>query len=453
MAAKERLTPVVEAEEDVYRHTYGDSEAGPLWCYGSTCIVRVGEDLFVSGYEAIEGVSPYNNVRWKLFWRGPDGWECVQEDRQDRTREPSPLVGFPDGRLFLSINPTLALPSERWGPAQPRIVKFRTREPRAPFEVLLPEWGEKPPFTQHSYRAFSADADHCELLLMNILDTHKHESYYWSLMGSDERWMAHGQLEFPWGGEYEEPQPIRLCYPEVVLADRAVYFLGVSDIVEPVKAWKEARFGVTQRRWDYDFRRLFYSYTSDIVNAPFGEWVEVASREKTSGHISNLDLWVAPDGDVHLLWLDRTCDPRIREWFFADVPLVISLEHAVVRNGQVVSRDTIAQGGEGVSDAFPIWGRFHITPDNRLFAFYSMGCQELPPGHKSLPDPQGLENWLVELLPGGTHRAPVRVGLAQPLGRSFMTATPRGGSLPSNELELLGFGADPHVLRYVRVRV
>lgn len=452
---QDQLRPTVETEEDVYRYTYADSEAGPLWCYGSTCIARAGPDLYVSGYQAIEGVPPYNNVRWQLYRRGEEGWELAQEETRERTREPSPLAGFPDGRLFLSVNPTSAPVGERWGPAQPQILRFDARTPGMAPAVLVPEWGDPPPpFSQHSYRALCADGERGELLLMNILE---HECYHWSLMDRHERWAAHGKLVFPWGHDYEEPQPIRLCYPEVVLRDRAVHFLGISDIVEPVRAWKEARYEVTQRTWDYDFRRLFYTYTPDIAAAPFGEWVEVASREATAGHIANLDLWVAPDGDVHLLWAERSCDPRIRTKFFPDEPLVMSLEHGVIRDGKAVSRHMIARGGEGLSEEFPIWGRFHVTPDGRLFVFYAVDTQEIEPGIQELPHPQAVDNWLVECIPGSTgsitHGGPVRVPLEQPLGRSFMTATPRAGSPLSNELELLGIGRDPDVLRYARIRI
>jgi hypothetical protein len=71
----------------------------------------------------------------------------------------------------------------------------------------------------------------------------------------------------------------------------------------------------------------------------------------------------------------------------------------------------------------------------------------------SQPEVQCVENRLVALHPDGTHGTPALVPLEQPLGRSFMTATPRGGSPPSNVLELLGTGADPNVMRYVRLRI
>ena len=38
------LRPVVEAEEDIYTYTNADNGAGPLWCHGSTCLVRIGDE-------------------------------------------------------------------------------------------------------------------------------------------------------------------------------------------------------------------------------------------------------------------------------------------------------------------------------------------------------------------------------------------------------------------------
>lgn len=451
MVKGEPIPPLVEAEEAVYSYTYVGNEAPPLWCYGSTCLVRVKDDVFVSGYKGLEAYQPYNNVTWLLFKREKGAWVFQQTDDVNRTREPCPLAGFPDGRLFLSVNPTLALPSERHGPAVPQILKFSTTAPQAPYQVLKPEWEGDPDFSQHSYRGLAADADRRELIVMNIQE---HECYHWSLMDSDEHWVAQGVLPFPWGADYEEPQPIRLCYPEIVLSNRAVHFLGVSDIIEPVRAWREARFEVTQRSWDYDFRRLFYTYTLDITSAPFADWVEVASREKTSGHIRNLDLWLAPNGDVHVLWYEHTTDPRIRDRFFPEEKLIASLERCVIRDGEVVVRDTLCRGGEGISSTIPVWGRFHITQDGRMFVFYSVG--EMDRSHPlSAVQTHGTENWLTEIdMQEGGHSEPNQVALEYPLRQSFMTATPRAGSPPSNTLELLGESPlQEKTIRYARIRI
>jgi hypothetical protein len=67
------LRPVVEVEEEVYRYEPADNGAGPLWCSGSTCLVRIGGEVFASGLETPPGVPPLNNCRWLLFRRGARG--------------------------------------------------------------------------------------------------------------------------------------------------------------------------------------------------------------------------------------------------------------------------------------------------------------------------------------------------------------------------------------------
>ena len=88
----------VTAEEEVYRFEPLGNGSGPLWCSGSTCIVRIGEQVFASGLEKMPGVPPYNNCRWTLFRRDASGWEQIGADPVHRTREPSPLAAFHDGQ-------------------------------------------------------------------------------------------------------------------------------------------------------------------------------------------------------------------------------------------------------------------------------------------------------------------------------------------------------------------
>lgn len=96
------------------------------------------------------------------------------------------------------------------------------------------------------------------------------------------------------GAEYDKPEPVRICYPNVAVHDRAVHFFGVSDIIEPYKAWRDFKRELTGQQWDYDFRRLFYTWTRDITKEPFNKWVEIASRDKTCGRVFPGDLWLAP---------------------------------------------------------------------------------------------------------------------------------------------------------------
>src|ERR1041384_3971284 len=243
-AAVPVLQPIVEVEEDVYSYEPADNGAGPLWCGGSTCLVRLGTDLFASGLETIKDCPPLNNCRWTLFQRRDHGGELVQRDEKDRTREPSPLTAFADGRLFLSANPTLRTNREGGGgPAEPRILQFGAENPKL-FDTLLPVWAGNPKFTEHSYRSFAADALNHELILFQNIDyTHAE----WTFLDSSGRWSAQGKLVWPWGAEYDKPEPIRVCYPTVALKDHTVHFCGVSDVIEPYQKWREFKKQITGR--------------------------------------------------------------------------------------------------------------------------------------------------------------------------------------------------------------
>jgi len=431
--------PAVEVEEGIYEYGDAGNGAGPLWCYGASCIARAGDRLFASGLETLAGAEPLNNCRWLLFERTGEGWKLRAADPRDRTREPCPLGAFPGGRLFLSVNPPVD-PAAKAGPARPDLLEFAAADPAAPPRSLSPVWEGAPPFTEHSYRGMAVDGPGREVLLFNILG---HEAQHWSLLDRDGRWSVRGKLVFPMG-DYETPEPIRLCYPQTALRGRAAHFLGISDIVEPVKAWREHKLKLTGRTWDYDFRRLFYAWTPDIGKAGFGAPIEIASREATAGHISNLDLWLDAAGRAHLLWLVTSADGRLRDTFFPGIAITTSLEHAVVDAGKVVERTKLALGGEGASSEVPGWGRLHATPSGRLFALYWVGGSR---GGK----PVG-ENRLVEILPGGRAGDPVRVPLAHPF-TSFMTAAERLGSPPSDTIDVLGAAAGRPGISYARIRV
>jgi hypothetical protein len=174
---KQPLLPAVEAEEGIYTYVPANNGAGPQWCYGSTCLLRIGKDVFAAGLETLKNRKPLNNCRWLFFKRADQGWRLVQADPNGRTREPCPLVGFPDGRLFLSANPTLTAPDAYSGSAQPQVLGFSARDPTAPFIAMLPPWEGKPAFTEHSYRSFAADGPNRELILFNVLGYDMYHSH------------------------------------------------------------------------------------------------------------------------------------------------------------------------------------------------------------------------------------------------------------------------------------
>jgi hypothetical protein len=337
----------------------------------------------------------------------------------------------------------VADPQAYAGPARPEILEFLASDPGAPAKVLLPEWEGEPSFSEHSYRSFAADGGAGELLLFQNVDyTHAE----WAFRDREGRWAARGRLKWPWGSGYDKPQPIRVCYPNVALKGRAVHFCGVSDIVEPYAAWREYKKQLTGREWDYDFRRLFYTATPDLTREPFGEWLEVASRDKTCGWISPGDLWVGPDGAAHLLWTERAIDERLREKFFPEARQSHALNYAVVRKGRVAFRRTLLEAREGGSQEVPSAGRFHVTRDGRLLVICHVGGR----------DAQGAavsENRLMEIREAGEPGPPKRLAFRTPFV-SFFTATVRAGSPPSDCLELLGQQAGrSQTISYARVRL
>ncbi len=306
-------TPVVEIEEDVYTWTDADNGAGPMWCSGSTCLVSCQGRLFATALETMPGARPLNNCRWVLLEREATGWRRVRVD-EGRTREPAPIAAAATGLLFVSTNPTLGNgPEPNGGPARPDLLEFPAADPSTAPVPLGPQWEGTPQFREHSYRSLASDGSAGEVVLFQNID-YTHVEWTFRDRGHKPRtW----RLVWPWGADYERPQPIRVCYPTVALRDRAVHFFGVSDIFEPRADWRAETERLTGRHWDYDFRKLFYTWTPDITSGGFRPWIEVASREATCGWLSPADLWLGPDGSVHLLWTERAIDERLRKVLLA----------------------------------------------------------------------------------------------------------------------------------------
>lgn len=427
----------VEAEEIVYEYEPANNGSGPMWCHGNTCIIRFGDKVVVSGIETLKDQEPLHNTRWMLYERSDNGWGLLCKDENGRTREPSPLGQTSDGKILLSVNPTLTEPGSYNGLAEPQILQFETKDLSGSFKTLMPNWEGAPEFTEHSYRSFAVDGPANELILFQNIG---YDYAEWSFLGGDGNWINQGKLQWPWEENYEVPRTVRICYPVVQLKDREVHFLGVSDIMEPNKAWADYKFELTGRKWDYDFRRLFYTYSKDIGSEPFQDWVEVASREKTGGHIFPCDLWLAPDGLVHILWTEKALDERLQKEFFPHEKQSFALNYAIIKDGEVFFRQPIMLS-EGEEKPLPGRGRFQVTPDNRLFIFY----------HVFTENNNFTENRVVEVLADYSLSMSVRVPLQRPFS-GFFTATVRGGSAPSDILDIFGKD-DKNEMRYARIKI
>ncbi len=428
------LHPRVEVEEVITRYEPADNGAGPLWCYGAPLIARSGGDVYASIIETGKGIPPLCNTRWQLWHRTPGGWRVVQHEEEFREREPCPLGLIPQGPLFLSINPRIQEPVGRPLNCRPLVLEWDPAHLDSPPRRTEPVWTPGARYTEHSYRGFAVDGRNATLLLLNI-DAASGAQFI-SYRGPDRVWQAKGRIEFP----------IRSCYPQVALRDRAAHVLAIGDIVEPVEEWRRIKKEVLKRDWDYVFRRLFYAYTPDIETKPFAAPVEIDNVDQTAGHITNLDLYVDAAGAAHVLYLRQPFQHDfLRQKFFPDQPMSVQLEYVILRNGQVIRRQTLARTPADRNVLAPAYGRFHESADGTLWVVVA-GTTPGPDGAASFGD-------FVARLPRSRENPEfTRIDLRHPF-RTFFTNTPRGGSVPSDRIDLFGVADDAPNLRYARVRL
>jgi hypothetical protein len=429
------LTVTVDVEDRITTYEPADNGASPLWCHGSTIVARHGDRLFVAGLETIPEEKPLNNTRWQLFGRrdGDDGWALVHRDETGRTREPSPIALSGDD-LLVSANPTLTPPGQYNGPAEPTVFRFAAGDPAAAPVREMPAWSGQPRFSEHSYRTVAADSASGDVL---YLQNEGYEFAHISLR-RDGAWSGVERIHWPRGDEYDKPQPLRLCYPNVALRDGGAHFLGVGDIVEPVEEWREAKKQITGRDWDYVFRRIFYAATPDLATQPFGAWLELANLDQTAGATRGCDVWAAPDGRVHLLWTETSTDSRLRDRFFPDVEVRHSLQHAVVHRGRIERQRTLAAVGESDEGLQPGLARFHAVAADRvviLGQFHDRAAEAVR--YRVAPLTDGDLTW-------------TEVPFERPMGGTFLTNTFRAGSAAGPTIDLVGAVSGPG-LGYARL--
>ncbi|HUV62444.1 MAG TPA: hypothetical protein VMW24_01030 [Sedimentisphaerales bacterium] len=430
---KENVRCAVEAEEVVTSYAPANNGAGPLWCYGSTVIARQGGDVYLSVIETGEGVPPLCNTRWQLWHRGSDGWKLAQQEKDYRQREPCPIGLFQGAAVFLSVNPSTEPVGTKYGPCKPQVLEFNRENLSGEPKIHAPAWTEGTYFTDHSYRGFAADGARGELLLLNI--NAKTSDQFVSYRDRQGQWHAKGKITFP----------IRACYPQVALRDGCAHVMAIGDIVEPVAEWRKLKFEKLKRQWDYVFRRLFYTYSDDISRADFCAPIEIDTVENTGGHIQNLDLYVDAAGAAHLLYLKRPHQYEfIRDKYFPGQAMTAQLEYAVVAKGSVVSRKTLARTPAGAGGFEPSFGRFHVNQKGDLYV--------IAVGSGIEPQSRGRNNYIGRVGAGKDRLNFERIPLKHPFG-NFFTNTPRGGSAPSDVIDLFGTADDSPNLRYARIRI
>lgn len=460
------LDLTVEHEEIVYNYEAPNNGSHPFWCHGNAILVRNGDDVVVSGIETLKKYKPLNNVRWLLYKRGHDGWQLQQADEKDRTREPSPIGILSDGRLLMSVNPTIETDIEKYSTKNdPRVLEFSFRNLKSSYSTLLPEWEGKPPFTEHSYRTFSVDRGNNEFVLFqNIGYTHSE----WVFYDREGKWHT-GQLLWD---ELEDPymEPFnakhnRINYPSVVLKNKEVHFCGNSAF----NKWSRIQNMEDAKRIGMDdiistgggriaggrFRRLYYTWTPDITKENFSPFLEIENSHENGENLRVLDMWLDPEGIAHLLWLKNPINKEIRDNFFPDIKRVWSLNYAKIKDGKIFLKKVLLETGDDIirndhndlMDNYSIsWGRYQILPDNRLFVvFHITGIDK--------DGKQNSENRLMEVYNDGTVSRSVAIPLEYPMS-FFFTATPRGGSLPSTTIDMVGQGInDRNSVRYAKIKM
>ncbi|MBW7891548.1 MAG: hypothetical protein H3C48_11100 [Chitinophagaceae bacterium] len=419
----------LKSEEDIYTFVSANNGAGPMWDQGMTNIIRAGNQVFASGLETVPEVKGLSNCKWLLFKRFDSGWKLEAKDLINLTREPCPLATFGEDKILLSVNPKQADSCIEYCLTHPEILQFDGNNLPQPYERLIPAWKINPGFNDHSYRAFAVDGENQELILFQNYMYHHAE---WSFRNKQGVWQSSDEIYWPTDTYNGKEVPLRLCYSNVAIRNKQVYFFSTGDIVEPIDAWRNYKKELTGATWDYVFRRLYFSWTDDITQKRFHSWIEIANRDKTAGHIRNQDLWLDKEGNVHLLWIEYAIDERLRERFFPKEKQERSLNYAVIKKGKIVTRNALLTCREGDADQVYVAGnaRFQALPDGRLFViYYQTGKQA---------DGKAIsENAVMEILPGGKRGTIQQIPLKKAF-TLFHTANERAGCSPSHRIDILG---------------
>ncbi len=418
----------LESEENIYRYVPANNGAGPMWGNGMTTVVRVGDDVYACGLETDTSVKGLSNCRWMLFRRYRSGWKLEARDLVNLTREPASLAVRDQDRILLTANPKLADSCTEYCLTQPEILSFDRKNLHHSYERLIPEWKTNPGFNDHSYRAFAVDRQGQEMIFFQNYMYHHAE---WSFRDRHGRWVASDAIKWPLETYAGKEVPLRLCYSNVAVRDRKVFFFATADVVEPVEEWKAHKLAVTGSQWDYVFRRLFFCWSDDITKGKFHSWIEIANRDKTAGYIRNQDMWLSPDGRVYLLWTEKAIDERLHGKFFPDEKQEQAIHCAIVADGKIQRRITVLNSKEGDAETLaPVTARFQATPDGRLFVVYYISGSRADGSKIS-------ENRITEIGKDGRIGSSVVVPFKKPF-TSFQTANERAGCGASAWLDMIG---------------
>jgi hypothetical protein len=428
----------VEIEEVLCRTEYPRNGSGMFWSRGSSQLVRCNGRVFATAYEVDKDAPLYSNTRRQFLMRDDGGWRVVQSGPDFEEREPCLLCALPRGRVMMFVNPALK-PTRCFGPCTPHLLEFSADEPGRPPRKVMPRWPEtpRPVFIDHSYRALSSDGETGEVFALNQdVFTIKYGNwpYCWSYMTPDGAWPRCGRILFPF----------RSAYAHTAVRAGAAHVMSISDIWEPDERLHAIKLKLNPHceTWDYVFRHLYYTWTPDVMRVPFSRPIEIECAEETAGHISDLDMWLDPEGAAHLLYKKTNIgNAALRDELWPGTPITVTAYHAVIKEGVVVRRDMLFEWTEGDKKPALLAARFHSPDGKRLRILCSMAARD---------GSECISNALIELdeqyRPVG-RLTPLK--LNEPL-RTFFLANARAGVKPSPAADIQGCGREEGVIRYVR---
>ena len=441
----------VVTDESITRPVDPKNGSGPLWAFGSRTIVRNENCVYAVIPETGQDVKPLCNTRWTL-WRRPDGgrWEQVSAGAGFNEREPCLLARLPDGQLLISTNPaqtvTGANPKGSSWKCMPQLVRISPGPPAKLLQTITPHWNKPYPFSEHSYRGMAADAKSGRIFITNQIAISPN-NFVWMLLDKNGSALSQGELLFPMRG----------CYQQIAVNGNAVFIMAVSDEIEPNQEWSEFKEKLLGPGWwKYVFRNIYFTMTPDALNESFGPVSTIASCDSTAGMMRNLDLSVDAKGDAHILFLERNIDVyAMRDRFFPNQPFTHALRYLVVRNGRVVSRQTLTEVTEdmsaprpkppnkepvwlGAAKFKPGWATFHTAADQSLYVLYMLesGSEQ--------------QLWIRKIYPADS-APPQQIKLQQRMTQ-FNAVSTRNGCMPCNIIDLYGCTGTGDI-RYVQIRL
>lgn len=436
----------VKTEEVVYANKIANNGSGPFWDIGNTNIVRLNNDIYLSGLETIPGLLPLNNVKCNLWKRTTSGWTIIK-NLEGKTREPCPIAAVTgDVRVYISKNTSL-LPDEQkgGGEARPSIVSYLDSE-TAPKIKELKLWGTeqgKLHFSDVSYRSFVPDLDLRNLILLQNIG---YDHAEWTLFDAKFNALRSGQIKWPTKISGGTEVPIRLTYPNIILKKNALYFVGTSDVEEDNLNWKSFKKLNFSTGSDWQFRRLLFGYTKDIQKNPIKDWTEISNVEGTGGDVRTGDMWINTDGSVDIIWSETNLDPRLRDKFYPDAKQTWDLYFAKISGSKILIKKSFLHSEEGKTSFIPKLPKFQILPDGRKFIVYYVQGR----GSDGI---LYFENRLVEVSKSGEFSKEVKIPLKYPL-YSFMLATPRTGSTKANFIDMYGITQhEQEIIRFARIQI